>query len=285
MEYDAALLEQVGQRFRREMWESVVPDAVADGVEVESFGPILATAFADLGEVHHFNQIQGAAEPGAIAGGHLAEAVEWMRLREVDFSVPVAAGRPASTEAEAWLGARGYERAGGWMKFVRDASPPRQRPSSDITVWPLGDQDIDGEGMSAIAAEAMDLPVTVSTLFYGLPGRLHWHCYTASINEEWGIVATASMLIHAGVAQLGPGNTLPQARGRGCATELLRQRLADAHLAGCHTVLAEIWDSEPGRPSPAARIFERAGFEPAYAVSDWRRPALHPAAPEPSGYW
>lgn len=284
MEYDAALLERVARKFRQEMWESVVPDAVEDGVEVEGFGPILATAFADLGEFHHLNQIQGAAEPGAIDGGHLADAVEWMREREVDYCVPVPEGRPGTAKAEAWLGARGYERAGGWMTFVRDASPPRERPSPNITIWPLGQQEIDGEGMSEIAAEAMDMPVTVATLFFGLPGRPHWHCYTASVNEEWGIVSTASMLVHEGVAQLGPGNTLPRARGRGCATELMRQRLEDAHLAGCHTVFAEIWDSEPGRPSPAARIFERAGFEPAYAVSDWRRPALHPATTEPQGF-
>ncbi len=287
VDYDAELLERVSRRFRRGMWESVASDVVGcAGIELESFGPVLATAFGELADCRRLNEIQGAAEPGAVADGHLAAAVEWMQSREVDYCVPIAAGRPGAEEAEAWLGERGYERGSGWVKFVRDASPPSFQPSPAITVWPLGDQEIDGGTMSEIAAEAMDVvPMMASTLFYGLPDRAHWHCYTTAMEGVFGIVSATSMLIHDGVAQLGPTSTLPRARRRGCATALLSQCLADAHLAGCHTVLTEIWDCEPGRLSPAARILERAGFEPAYAVSDWQLPALHPAAFAPSGYW
>ena len=97
MRYDSAVLERVAQRFRRDMWDSVVPEAVSEsGVEVERFGPVQATAFGDLPEVHMLQQIQGAAEPGAIEDGHLAAAVEWMRAREVDYRIPVAAGRPGA---------------------------------------------------------------------------------------------------------------------------------------------------------------------------------------------
>ena len=281
MEFDAALLERVAQKFRRDIWESVVPDAVSEsGVEVERFGPVQATAFAELPEFHKLNEIQGAAEPGAIGDGHLAAAVEWMRAREVDYRVPVAEGRPGTEEAEAWLGRRGYERGGGWVKLVREASPPDFAASPEIEVWPLGMSDIDGEGMSAIVAEAMGLPITAGALFFALPQRLHWHCYTASSSPEEGIVSTASMLIHEGVAQLGPGNTLPHARGRGCNTALLHQRLLDATRAGCHATFAEVWDHEPDQPSPAERIFLRAGFERGYAARNWQRPALHPATAE-----
>ncbi|MBK5218510.1 MAG: hypothetical protein JJE35_01805 [Thermoleophilia bacterium] len=281
MKYDAAVLERVAQKFRRDMWESVVPDAVTEsGVEVERFGPVQATSFGDLPEVHNLNEIQGAAEPGAIAGGHLADAVEWMRAREVDYRVPVAAGRPGTEEAEAWLGQRGYERGGGWVKFVRDVSPPDIPPDPGIQIWPLGQNEIDGEGMSAIVAEAMELPITAGTLFFSLPQRLHWHCYTASLDPEEGIVSTASMLIYEGVAQLGPGNTLPHARGQGCNTALLRRRMLDAIDAGCHTIFAEVWDCAPEQLSPAGRIFVKAGFEQAYSARNWQRPALHPAAAE-----
>ena len=65
------------------------------------FGPVQATAFGDLPEVSMLQQIQGAAEPGAIDDGHLAAAVEWMRAREVDYRIPVAGGRPGADEAEA----------------------------------------------------------------------------------------------------------------------------------------------------------------------------------------
>lgn len=279
MDFDATLLERVAQEFRRDMWESVVTEAVTEsGIEVERFGPVQASAFGELPEIAVLNQIQGAGEPGAVSGGHLAEAIEWMRAREVDYRIFIAEERPESAEAEAWLGARGYERGDGWVTFVRDASPPRLSPHPGVTIWPLGENEIDGEGLSAIVSQSMDLPLTAETLFFSLPQRDRWHCYTASLAPEERIAATASMLIHEGVAQLGPGNTLDYARGRGCNTALLQRRLADAIEAGCHTIFAEVWDCQPERFSTVGRNLVRAGFEQAYAVRNWQRPALRPAA-------
>ena len=279
MNFDAALLERVAQEFRRDMWESVVTEAVAEsGIEVERFGPVQASAFGELPEIAVLNQIQGAAEPGAISGGYLAEALEWMRSREVDYRIFVAEGRPGSEEAELWLGSRGYERGDGWVTFVRDASPPDLPVAPDITIWPLGDNEIDGEGLSAIVSQGMDLPLTAETLFFSLPQRERWRCYTASVAPEQRVAATASMMIHEGVAQFGPGNTLAYARGRGCNTALLQRRLVDAIAAGCHTIFAEVWDCQPERFSTVGRNLVRVGFEQAYAVRNWQRPVLRPAA-------
>lgn len=279
MDFDAALLERVAQEFRRDMWESVVSEAVTEsGIEVERFGPVQASAFGELPEVSALNEIQGAAEPGAVSGGHLAEAIEWMRAREVDYRIFIPEDRAETAEAEAWLGTRGYERGEGWVAFVRDASPPDLSVNPEIKIWSLGDNEIDGEGLSAIVSQAMDLPLTAETLFFSLPQRARWHCYTASVEPEERIAATASMLIHEGVAQLGPGNTLAYARNRGCNTTLLQRRMVDAIAAGCHTLFAEVWDCQPERLSTVGRNLVRAGFEQAYAVRNWQRPALRPAA-------
>ena len=278
MQYDAAVLERVAQRFRRDMWKSVVPEAVVEsGVEIKSFGPVQATAFGELPEVYSLNQIQGAAEPGAIDDGHLAEAIEWMRAREVDYRVPVAESRPGAEQAAAWLSERGYERGGGWIKLVREALPPELPESPEITVFELGQNEADGEGVSAIATAMLDLPVTAGTLFFGLPQEQDWRCYTAALGPEQEVVATASMLVQDGVAQLCPGTTLEHRRGRGCNTQLLRRRLLDAHEAGCHTVFAEIGERDPESLAAAHRNLRRAGFEEAYRSNNWQRPALRPA--------
>jgi len=277
MDYDSAVLERVAQRFRRDMWKSVVEEAVTEsGVEMQRFGPVQATAFGDLPEVHSLNQIQGAAEPEAVEGGHLAEAVEWMRAREVDYRVPVAECRPGVSEAETWLVERGYERGGGWIKMVRDATPPDLPENPGIVIFELGEDEGDGEGLSAIAAEALDLPVTAGTLFFSLPQTEQWRCYTAALGGE--VVATGSMLIQDGVAQLGPGTTLEHARGRGCNTALLRRRLLDAIEAGCETIFVELGERDPRGLSAAYRNLHRAGFEEAYQSRNWQRPALHPAS-------
>jgi hypothetical protein len=278
MEYDSAELERVAQRFWRDMWQSVTPDAVTEsGVEVVRFGPVQATAFGDLPEVSSLNQIQGAAEPEAISGGHLAAAVEWMRSREVDYRVPVAESRPGADAAEAWLSERGYERGDGWIKMVRRAGPLDLPANPAVTIYELGENEGDGEGLSSIAAEMFGLPVTAGALFFSLPQTAQWRCYTAGLEPEDEIVATGSMLIDDGVAQLGPGTTLEHGRGRGCNTELLRRRLLDAVEAGCHTVFVELGERDPEALSAAYRNLHRAGFEEAYKSRNWQRPALHPA--------
>jgi hypothetical protein len=278
MQYDAAVLERIAQRFRRDMWKSVVPEAVVEsGVELESFGPVQATAFGELPEVHSLNQIQGAAEPGAIDDGHLAEAIEWMRAREVDYRVPVAASRPGAAEAEAWLSERGYERGGGWVKLVRAGTPPELPENPEVTIFELGQDEADGEGLSAIATEMLRLPVTAGSLFFSLPQEENWRCYTAGLGPDQEVVATGAMLIQDGVAQLGPGTTLAPGRGRGCNMQLLRRRLLDAHEAGCHTVFVELGESDSGSLAAAHRNLHRAGFEEAYKSNNWQRPALRPA--------
>lgn len=278
MRYDSELLERVAQRFRRDMWDSVVPEAISEsGVEVERFGPVQATAFGDLPEAHLLQQIQGAAEPGAVEGGHLAAAIEWMRAREVDYRIPVAAGRPGAPEAEGWLGQRGYERGAGWVKMVRDGSPPDFYVDRGITLYRLGEDEAEGEGLSTIAAEALELPLVAGTLFFSLPQRNGWHCYTAALGPDEVPVATGSMLIADGVAQLGAGTTLEEARGHGCNAALLHQRLLDAHRAGCHTVFVEVGECDLASWSAITRNLRRAGFEEAYEGRNWQRPALHPA--------
>lgn len=278
MDYDSALLESVAQRFRRDMWKSVVAEAVTEsGVEVRRFGPVQATAFGDLPEVHGLNQVQGAAEPGAVDDGHLAEALEWIRAREVDYQVPVAESRPCTPDAEAWLSERGYERGGGWIKLVRDASPPDWPEDSGIEVYEIGDDEGDGEGLSTIVSEALELPVTAGTLFFSLPQEDNWRCYTAALGPDEPVVATGSMLILDGIAQLGPGMTLAEARGQGCNTALLRRRLLDAAKAGCHTVFVELGEVDPEMLTSTYRRLLRAGFEEAYQSRNWQRPTLHPA--------
>lgn len=261
------------------MWQSVVAEAVTEsGVEVQRFGPVQATAFGELPEVPSLNQIQGAAEPGAIEDGHLGQAVDWMRAREVDYRVPVAEVRPGAFDATAWLNQHGYERGGGWLKLVRDTSPPPIPANPEVTIFELGEEEIDGEGLSTIAAEMLDLPIVAGTLFFSLPQAEGWRCYTAFLKPLGEVAATGSMLIQDGVAQFGPGTTLEHCRGYGCNTALLRRRLIDAAEAGCHTAFVELGEREPGRIAAAYRNLHRVGFREAYQSHNWQRPALSPAA-------
>jgi hypothetical protein len=277
MDYDAAAIERVAQRFRGDAWRSVPLEAVNESeIEVQGFGPVLATCFGELDDIRCLNQIQGAAEPGAVEDGRLGEAVEWMQEREVDYGVPVAVGRPGTAAAEEWLRSCGHDRHGGWLKMVRDGSPPQLFSTPGIAVYEIGGESGDGEGMSEIAAEALGLPLMAETLFFGLSQEAGWRCYTAAL-EGGELIATGSTLIVDGIAQLSPGATLEWARGMGANTALLRRRLIDAARAGCHTCFVEIGEADLDSLATSSRILRRAGFEWAYSSHNWQRPVRRTA--------
>ena len=84
------------------------------------------------------NLVLGATEPGAVEGGHLGAASEWARLARRQPLRPGDARhcrRP--TAAERWLRAHGFGPGYAWMKFVRDAHPPRFRAPGDVEVVEL----------------------------------------------------------------------------------------------------------------------------------------------------
>jgi GNAT superfamily N-acetyltransferase len=266
LEFDSRQLDPVERRFWRECWEAVpAGDARAHGVELRRFGPVQATVAAGLPEVGMMNLVLGASEPGAVEGGHLAAATEWARSRGVHFYVPASPGTPGADAAEAWLGANGFERGYAWMKFVRDAHPPRFKVPGEVEVVELGDGAKEPFGM--IAATGFGLPAWASTFFAGLPGRDGWRCYVARVDGE--AQACAAMLIDGEVAEFGIAATLEPARGRGCQLALLHRRILDATEAGCRTLFVETGERVPDRPDPSYRNILRAGFEEAYLRPNW----------------
>lgn len=266
--YDSRLLDPVERRFWRESWQSVPAEIATErGVALREFGPIQATLVGALPEVGMVNLILGAAEPGAVEGGHLAKATAWAKAKGVDAYVPVAPESGGTEVAESWLAANGFERGYAWMKFVRDAHPPRFRAPEGVEVVEL---DAPGEApFGMIAATGFGLPAWAATLFAELPGRAGWRCYVARLGGE--PQACAAMLIDGAVAEFGIAATLEPARGRGCQLALLHQRIEDAGAAGCGTLFVETGERVAERPSGSYRNILRAGFEEAYLRSNWRR--------------
>ncbi len=78
VEYQPRALDQVERLFWRDIWETV-PAEVATSVESScgTSGRCRCWLIGDLPRVGMLNLILGAAEPGAVADGHLAKAAEW----------------------------------------------------------------------------------------------------------------------------------------------------------------------------------------------------------------
>jgi hypothetical protein len=270
MGYDAAAIAAAELQFREGIWGAAPQDAI-DELEIRKrwFGPVLATACAGLAEATLMNTIQGAAEPGAIEGGHLAAAVEWMRTREVHYLVQVASDRPESTAAESWLSERGYEQGEMMRRYLRPAALPVPAPEPDVDVRELSATET--EGMSLIFAEAMEISDLATVPLLGLPAVAGWRCYSAYVDDREA--ACGAMLLHNGLAVLGLDATAFDSRNRGCHSALIRRRLADAAAAGCQTVLAESCELPDDRAG-AGRNFQRADFVEAGRSVGWRRPSI-----------
>lgn len=264
--FEPALLNAVERHFWRDIWETVPADIAAEhGVELRAFGPLQATAVRALPKAQMLNLVLGSEEASAVRDRHLGEALEWMEEQHVSFYVPLTdAGSDGAREL---LESRRYERGYAWMKFVRDAHPPRFSPPAGVEVVVVG-EEADPFGM--IAATGFGLPAWASALFADLHRKPGWHCYVARVDGE--PAACAAMFVHGGLAELGIAATLEPARGRGCQTALLHRRISDAATAGCHTLSVKTGERTPGRPSTSYANILRAGFEEAYLRPNWQRP-------------
>jgi GNAT superfamily N-acetyltransferase len=264
--YDPRALDAIELRFWRDAWQAVAaPAAREHGIELAGFGPVQATVVGALAEVQMTNLLLGATEPGAVADGHLEAALSWARERGVDPYVPVTPGQPGTAAAESFLGANGFAPGYGWMKFVRDAHPPRFAPPADVEVVELSEPG--EEPFAAIVAAGFGLPAWGAELFAQLPGRPGWRCYVAKVDGD--AQASAAMFLDAGIAEFGMAATLEPARGRGCQAALLHRRIVDAAAGGCELLFVETGERIPGRPSNSYRNILRAGFEEAYVCPNW----------------
>jgi GNAT superfamily N-acetyltransferase len=262
--YDPLQLDRAERRFWREIWESVPHEPASEhGLELREFGALQATLVRDLPAVPMLNLVLGAPEA---SDADLEYAVAFAQEQGVSPCVPVTPGLPGSAAAEAWLRGRGFEPGYAWMKFVRDTHPPRFPAPEGIEVVELATAD--EEPFGTIAAVGFGMPAWGANFFAHLPSRDGWRCYVARV--EGKAQACGAMLIEDGVAELGIGATLEEARGRGCQTALLHRRIADAAAAGCHTLLVETGERVPERPSASYRNILKAGFEEAYLRPNWR---------------
>jgi GNAT superfamily N-acetyltransferase len=267
VEYDPRTLDRVEKRFWHDIWGSVPAEVATErGIVGKAFGPVQATSVKGLPGAVMMNLVLGATEPDAIECGDLAAATEWMASRDVDHYVPVTPELPETTAVEDWLAGRGFTKTHAWMKFVRDAHPPRFAAPEEVEVTEVTGREQEPFGM--IAATGFGLPAWASGFFVGLPGREDWRCYVARVDGT--TQACAAMLIQEDIAEFGIAATLEPARGRGCQLALLRRRILDAADAGCRTLFVETGERVPGRPSASYRNILRAGFGEAYLRPNWQ---------------
>lgn len=168
------------------------------------------------------------------------------------------------------LVARGYATYFHHVKWVRDASPPPAAPPTGALVV----ERVAPARAGVFAALSADIVASGAPMrrdwMAACVGRPGWTHYLAI--EEGEPIGGAALYVHAGVAWLGGGATLPERRGRGAQSRLLAARLADAHAAGCRLATTETGPNDPDLNPVSWRNVQRAGFTVAYDRPSWIRP-------------
>jgi hypothetical protein len=271
--YDPAAIERAERRFFGELFDAVPPAvALAHGIHKAEFGPVQATVTRDLPGARVLNLVLGADAAVAAPEGFLEEAVGWAREQEASPFVLVPPDAPGTAAAERTLPRLGFEPSVRWMRFVRDAHPPRFEVSDEVEVAEVGPDDDSPFG--SIAALGFGLPAWTASMLAPVTGLPAWRTYVAKLD---GVAqACGAMLLDGEVAELGIAATLEGGRRRGCQLALLRRRIEDAAAAGARTLFVETGERVPGRPSTGYANILRAGFEEAYLCQGWSDARLPP---------
>jgi hypothetical protein len=207
------LLYKLERYFWLDLWRTPVLEAIEEcGIETRQYGPVLAFAIAAAPRTPMLNIVLGAAEPGAVDGGHLADALDWTESLGVDCRIPVRPEFEESGAAEDHLNQRGYRRASSLARFIRGAEAPDFPEPPGIEVDKLPEEI---EGFGHIIVDGFGLDWQASSFFIGLPGRRDWRCYTAFGESEEGAGAAAMMMHYEGMVQLGFAATEEHVRGKG----------------------------------------------------------------------
>jgi hypothetical protein len=272
--HDPAALDGIEQRYQRELWRTAVTDTVVERrLDLARFGPVQAGIVCEEPGEPMLNAVLGAGAFGAVEGGHLADAIEWVTAHGVDYRVPVTPGSPGSRAAEQWLMERGHEQGRAWTKFARDTSPAAAEELPGVDVFELRDEEEICEGFMHLDDDGFWGARWLGSYFSELVGRDGWRCYAAYEGEDRESSSGAVMLVEGRSAELG---ALLRAEDEDAELQeaLIRRCTSDAAEAGCRAIFAEAAAGEDDGPAGPTAVLLSAGFRPIFTRTDWRPPRI-----------
>ncbi|HWB80506.1 MAG TPA: GNAT family N-acetyltransferase [Nannocystaceae bacterium] len=109
-----------------------------------------------------------------------------------------------------------------------------------------------------VIGSAHGMPPAAAPWIAALVDRPRWH--TLAWRSEGTIVSGAALFVDEGRAWLGLGGTLPEFRGRGAQSSLLRARIDLARSLGVATIASETGSPLAGKPNTSLTNMLRAGL-------------------------
>jgi GNAT superfamily N-acetyltransferase len=241
-------LEHAGVRFSLEWLRGL------SGVRVEQFGRAYAAVNPALPELDFMNTVMGLYPEDERQVAAIAELYAEVDVRAW-FELAPAEHPAVLHERLVSIGARAI----GFYTMVygrpeAHEADPRVRPVRSDEAERFGKVLLRGHG----APEGTDVAHIVR--WAQLPAA---RAYVAEIDGR--AVAAGALSLEGGIGYLASASTLPEFRGRGLQTALIRARIDAAASAGC-----ELASSQAAFGSGSQRNLERAGLRIGYTKTIWR---------------
>lgn len=248
-------------------WSSLVSGLAAlpgnpYGAAVQRFGRIVALACPGMRERSFVNRILCAG-----SDDHpLDDAIAWLRSKGVPVRIDVTPAHFHELELRrlARLGFRhlGFQTAlygeTGQLEYLSIAAPVAVAPAETEAEFAFAAQALP----TAFGASEPQWVAWLTDSMWVSFRQPNWRTYVAVVDGQ--LAGFGQMYMDGSVACLALAGTLPEFRGRGVQTALIRRRIQDAIEAGCDLVTAQT-----GFGTVSQQNMERAGLHVAYTKAEY----------------
>jgi GNAT superfamily N-acetyltransferase len=233
------------------------------GVAVARIGGGVAVSMRN-DPTRYWSKTLGYTEP--VTAELIDEVLDFYRKSDNSHAVLQIAPDALPADWDEIRAARGIRRGSEWVKL---AAPIDEIPAADegpLRVGPVALSEAEEWAAVVTGAFGMTAP-GIAEMLAATVGRSRFRAYAVWAGEA--IVAGANLFIADGVASLNAGATAPDFRGRGAQTALIHARIEAARAAGCHLVVSETGNPDPGESNSSLNNLRRAGLQPLYLRRNW----------------
>lgn len=147
-----------------------------------------------------------------------------------------------------------------WSKLYMELKSTYEISNKNLMIEQIGEFEIND--FNKIILEAFQFENNTHQLFGKSIDNHNWSYYLVKENDI--PIAVSSLFINDGTASLAVAATLPNARGKGAQTLMIKRRLNDAFLKGCRYAVVETAKDTADKPSVSYRNVIKNGFKLAY---------------------
>jgi GNAT superfamily N-acetyltransferase len=250
VEIERALAQAAASRIA-----AVGRDTTVDlGVEVRRFGQIAATLVRR--PRWYYGYFGGLIGLWADDWASVDQAREWLRTAGGPTRAYISPYTAPAGESGRYLDDltyRGFVPAG----FMSVLFSRAEEDTAAATTVEIREASEDPDAFLNVWLASLEEPER--TGLRGLPAAefANWRSFVAYLDGE--PAGVGSLYVAEGIGVLAAAATLPERRGRGVQTALLRRRIAEAARAGCELVASQ---ATPGTTSE--RNMQRVGLRPAF---------------------